>query len=214
MARTINGRYHLVDEKSRPGGFCDVYKAYDLGVDPPPPLVAIKVLRAGAHTDEVGNASVAREFESLQRLRHENIVNLVEANIDGETRARFLALEWIESSMDAYLEGGEAQPDDFIAGIGLQISAAMAFACENDVAHRDLKPANVLITDDGIVKVADFGISRVLDWLDDRSLSSPTLADYASPPYAPNEREAGSASTGRLGRWCDPARGSGSSTLE
>ena len=154
--------------------------------------VAIKVLRVGAHSDEIGNTSVAREFESLERLQHKHIVRMIEAGLADGTNQRFIALEWVDSSMHAYVGAGEPDPDGFIGGIGIRVSEAMAFAHENDVAHRDLKPSNVLIAEDGSVKVADFGISRLIDWLDERPVKvAATLADYASPPFAPPERDAG-----------------------
>lgn len=186
MSRLINDRFAIVDEPARIGGFCDVLKAFDLTTSQ---QVAVKILRIGAHEDQVANLSVAREYESLSRLRHDNIVGLIDADVDREGGQRFIVLEWVNSSLDEYLSHGEAQPDEFIGGYGLQISSAMAFAHEHEVAHRDLKPSNVLIANDGTVKVADFGISRMVDWLE---VKSPvTLAHYGSPPYAPPEWDVG-----------------------
>lgn len=186
MARVINGRFAVLEQPPRIGGFCDVYKAVDLTNGS---QVAVKIIRSGAQEDQLANLSVAREYESLSRLQHENVVRLVEADIDGETDLRFIVLEWIESSLDSYLSQGEAQPDEFLGGYGLQISGAMAVAHEHEIAHRDLKPSNVLLTSDGVVKVADFGISRMVDWLDVKSPM--TLAQFGSPPYAPPEWDIG-----------------------
>lgn len=190
MSRTINDRYRFVETEPRIGGFSEVHKAYDLNSDPLE-TVAVKVLRVGAHSEEVANTSVAREFDSLERLKHPHIVRLLEADLDVTDNRRFIVLEWVESSMDTYLDSGSADPDGFLNGIGLALSDAMAFAHENNVAHRDLKPSNVLITEDGTVKVGDFGISRLVDWLDTRPVAvAATLAEFASPPYAPPERDA------------------------
>lgn len=192
MVRTIGGRFRLVEGSERTGGFSVVYKAYDLETDPLD-AVAIKMLRPGAHDDLTNNISVSREFESLARLSHTNVVRLIDAGVDESSGQRYLALEWVVSSMDEYLDSGGPEPDDFIGSIGIFVARAMAYARDNDVAHRDLKPSNVLIDDHGAVKVADFGISRILDWLEDPAIPSPTLAHYASPPYAPPERDAGGA---------------------
>lgn len=182
----INERFAVLEQPPRIGGFCDVFKAVDITTGQ---QVAVKIIRIGAQEDQLANLSVAREYESLSRLQHENVVHLIDADIDRDSGLRFIVLEWIESSLDSYLAEGDAQPDEFIGGYGLQISGAMAVAHEHEVAHRDLKPSNVLITADGVVKVADFGISRMVDWLD---VKSPvTLAHFGSRPYAPPEWDIG-----------------------
>lgn len=190
MSRIINNRFRFIEGSERGGGFSVVHKAYDLTTDPLE-AVAIKLLKVGAHDDLTNNISINREFESLARLSHTNVVRLIDAGVDEATQQRYLALEWVESSMDTYLDEGDAEPDEFIGAIGIHIARAMAYASDNGVAHRDLKPSNVLRHEDGTIKVADFGISRILDWLDDPAVPSPTLAHYASPPYAPRERDAG-----------------------
>lgn len=197
VARVINGRYSVVEGIERRGGFADVLKAYDLDSDPPR-NVAIKILRPiraplVADPDEVASLAINREFTSLDRLRHPNIVSLVEADRDLDTGKIFLALEWVEDSMESYLDGGLAEPDYFIGTIGLPIAEAMAFAHENHVAHRDLKPGNVLISSDGVVKVADFGISRIIDAIDPEPARGAVtvLGTFRSEPYGPSDSELG-----------------------
>lgn len=185
MTRIINDRYRFTQEEVRSGSFCDVYKAVDLESDPLE-HVAVKLLRVGAHSDRVANMTVSREFDSLMRLVHPNIVRLVDAGIDDHTRERFLVLEWIDDTLDLYLDGSMAEPDEFIGQFGIKLSEAMAFAHQNDVAHRDLKPANVLLTADGQIKIADFGISRVSDVMQIRPEGvAPTIGNFGSPPFAP-----------------------------
>ena len=137
-------RFRIVDGSERIGGFSIVHKAYDLETDPLE-AVAVKILRPGAYDDLTNNISVSREFESLARLSHGNVVRLIDAGVDEESGQRYLALEWVVSSMDAYLDSGEPEPDDFMGSIGIFVARAMAYARDNDVAHRDLKPSNVLI---------------------------------------------------------------------
>jgi len=185
MARTINARFRFTKDDGRSGAFCDVYKAIDLDSDPLE-QVAVTLLRVGQHKDALANTTVAREYESLAKLRHPNIVRLIDADADEETGERFLVLEWVDSTLESYLDGSLPEPDEFIGGIGIKLSAAMAFAHENGVAHRDLKPANVLLTTEGDVKVADFGISRIVDLIEVRPEGvAPTVAHFGSPPFAP-----------------------------
>lgn len=185
MVRIINTRFRFNNDNGRSGAFCDVYKAVDLDSDPLE-QVAVKLLRVGQHPDLLANTTVAREYESLAKLRHPNIVRLIDAGVDKESGERFLVLEWVDSTLESYLDGSMPEPDEFIGGIGVKLSTAMAFAHENGVAHRDLKPANVLLTTEGDVKIADFGISRIVDLIEVRPEGvAPTVAHFGSPPFAP-----------------------------
>lgn len=190
MARIVNNRFRFVPSPAKSGAFCDVYKAFDLDSEPLRD-VAVKVLRLGQHPDFVANTTIAREYESLAKLKHPNIVRLFDAGIDEQTGERFLVLEWVDSTLDVYLDGSMAEPDEFIGGVGVKLAEAMAFAHENGVAHRDLKPANVLLASDGEVKVADFGISRIINLIEVRPEGvAPTVANFGSPPFAPPEIDA------------------------
>lgn len=182
----------MTDGDSRKGGFAEVFKAYDLETDPPK-LVAVKILKANKVDDVIAIATIAQEDASLYRLDHPNIVRLIDTGIDSETNKRYLILEWVESCLHDYLSHGEPAPDDFIGLYGLSLTSAVAYSHSCEVVHRDLKPANVLISDSGQVKVADFGISKILDQMQgyDQYLPKPTLANHHSPPYSPPENNLG-----------------------
>ena len=192
MGDIIGGRFKMTDGTPRSGHFADVYKAYDLEAEPPT-AVAIKVLKPAKTEDPVAIATIHREYESLWKLDHPNIVRLIDTGVDADSGKHYLALEWVESNLDSYLDSGLAEPDDFINAYGLQITDAVAYSHDKDVAHRDLKPGNILIDDSGQVKVADFGISLILDQLqpEDSMLPRPTLRNYFTPPYGPPELHLG-----------------------
>jgi len=173
----------------RKGGFAEVLPAWDVAVDPPQ-KVAIKLFGAIHGETELGKRSAHREFDSLMRLEHEHVVRLLGAGVESTTGQTFLVLEWVENDMLSYLREGDPEPDDFIQAIGLPIALAMKVAHERGIAHRDLKPENVLLTTDGKVKVADFGISRIMEaWRSADVAGQSVLAAYGSVPYAPPQRD-------------------------
>lgn len=68
------------------------------------------MLTTGAHDDLTNNISISREFESLASLSHTNVVRLIDVGVDESSGQRYLALEWVVSSMDEYLDSGGPEP--------------------------------------------------------------------------------------------------------
>ena len=105
---------------------------------------------------------LAREREILASLEHQHIARLYDAGIDAQGRP-FLAMEYIEGeSIDAYCRTHAPSVRERIALL-LQVMAAVAHAHARLVVHRDLKPGNILVTQDGQVKLLDFGIAKLLE---------------------------------------------------
>jgi eukaryotic-like serine/threonine-protein kinase len=150
----------------------EVYRACDsqLGRD-----VALKVLPATLLRDPERIARFQREAQILASLDHSNIGHIY-GIVDSEG-VRGLVLALVEGPTVAdRIAAGPLPPDEAIA-ISKQIIAALEYAHERNVVHRDLKPANVKITPEGVVKVLDFGLAKVLeDEPTESSLTnSPTL---------------------------------------
>jgi serine/threonine protein kinase len=138
------------------GGMGEVYRAKDLrlGRD-----VALKVLPAdvAAHADRL--ARFEREARAIAALNHPNIVVLYTVEDAGGTR--FLTMECVEgSSLDRHVAPG-GLPLAEVLDVGIALSDALSAAHDKGVVHRDLKPANVMLTEDGRVKVLDFGLARL-----------------------------------------------------
>src|SRR5712691_5284065 len=140
------------------GGMGEVYRARDTTLKRD---VALKVLPAAFLRDPERMARFQREAEVLASLDHPNIGPIYGlAESDG---ARALVLALIEGpTLADRIEAGPLAQDEALA-IAKQIIEALEYAHDRGVVHRDLKPANVKITPEGVVKVLDFGLAKVLE---------------------------------------------------
>jgi hypothetical protein len=159
--RLVAGRYRL-GEKVGVGAMGIVWRARDERLRR---TVAVKQLLLQAGLDE-GKAAEARlramrEARIAARLQHPNVVIVYDvAEDDGQP---WLIMEYVPSrSLAAVLRQGP-MPPHLVASVGAQAAAGLAAAHAVGVVHRDVKPGNVLLGDDGVVKIADFGISRAVD---------------------------------------------------
>jgi serine/threonine protein kinase len=151
----LAGRYVLGPVLGR-GGMADVHRARDatLGRE-----VAVKLLRDVA-SDEGERARFKAEARTLARLNHPGLVTVLDAGTDGDQP--FLVMELVDgASLDSACAGQALDPDT-VASIGVQLARALAYTHAAGVIHRDIKPGNVLIAADGVVKLADFGIARLV----------------------------------------------------
>jgi Tol biopolymer transport system component/tRNA A-37 threonylcarbamoyl transferase component Bud32 len=138
------------------GGMGEVYLARDRALDR---TVAIKVLRAGA-MDPHHRARFEREARAASTLNHPNVAHIY---LLGDTRdgRRYLAMEYVEGvSLDQRLV--ERLPVAEAAGIAIQMASALTTAHGAGIVHRDVKPANVIVRGDGVVKVLDFGLAKLV----------------------------------------------------
>ncbi|HSG01626.1 MAG TPA: protein kinase, partial [Vicinamibacterales bacterium] len=178
------GVYEIVGQLGA-GGMGAVYRARDtrLGRD-----VAIKVVLESLLGDEDRTARFEREARSLAALNHPNIAQIYgfeAADLhepDGDTPTHFLVMELVEGPTLAERINGP-MPLDQALPIATQIAAALEAAHEKGIVHRDLKPANVKVTEDGVVKVLDFGLAKAIEPPGEASpelANSPTLTARAT----------------------------------
>ena len=167
------------------GGMADVYEARDLLLDR---LVALKVLFPELSTNPTFVERFRREAQSAAALSHPNIVSVYDWGPANSTY--FIAMELVTDSTlaDVIRESGVVAPGR-AAVIGADVALALAFAHRHGVVHRDIKPSNVLLTEDGMVKVADFGIARAVTNDEDLTQTGAVLgtATYISPEQARGE---------------------------
>lgn len=141
------------------GGMGVVYKGVDPALGRP---VAIKVLKDELQSHSAVVARFRREAEAIATLSHPNIVRIFA--VGDRDSLPFIVMEYVEGAplSDVLIESGSL-PWEEALDIGVQVADALVCAHECQVIHRDIKPANILIRDDGVVKVTDFGIAKVLN---------------------------------------------------
>jgi eukaryotic-like serine/threonine-protein kinase len=178
--------YEILGELGR-GGMGVVYKAQRVALKR---LVALKMVLAGAHAGSVELARFRAEAEAVARLQHPNIVQIYEVG-EHEGRA-YCALEYVAGgSLAQHLAGKPLAPA--VAGkLVVALAAGVQHAHEHGIVHRDLKPANVLLGDNGIPKVTDFGLAKTLDTPDGPTKSGTVLGtpSYMAPEQALGQNRA------------------------
>lgn len=145
--------YRLLSEVGR-GGMGVVYAAIDERLDR---QVAVKVLKA--HQDAKHRNQFVWEAQAAARLRHPNII--VVHDIGEDNGADFIVMEFVEGHALSEIIPKEGMPLAELLRCATQVSSALETAHAAGVVHRDIKPSNILIGDDGVVKLADFGLARL-----------------------------------------------------
>ena len=155
--RLLDGRYAIEARLAR-GGMASVYLATDVRLER---RVAVKVMHAGLAEDPEFVARFNREARAAARLSHPSVVSVYDqGNDDGHV---FLVMEFVAGSTlrEVLRDRGRLTPAETVAVMD-HVLAALASAHAAGLVHRDIKPENVLITPDGRVKVADFGLARAV----------------------------------------------------
>ncbi|MBQ9074555.1 MAG: Stk1 family PASTA domain-containing Ser/Thr kinase, partial [Mogibacterium sp.] len=179
-SRLLSGRYELL-EKIGDGGMAVVYKGKDRLLNR---FIAIKILRPEFTKDATFVENFKRESQAAAGLTHPNIVGVYDVGREGNIN--YIVMELIEGrTLNDIIE--DEAPMDYrkVIDISKQVASALKVAHKNKIIHRDVKPHNIMITNDGIVKLADFGIARAVN---DATLSTGSKivgsVHYFSPEQA------------------------------
>ena len=192
--------HYRIESKLGEGGMGVVYKARDTHLDR---RVAIKVLPADKVADPGRKQRFVQEAKAASALNHPNIVTIYD--IRSQDGTDFIVMEYIEGkTLDQLIAPKGMRPAQALK-YAVQIADALAKAHGAGIMHRDLKPSNIMVTDEGRVKVLDFGLAKLLEPADS-SAEATTLtarplteegAWWAPPPTCLLSRRRGSKLDGR-----------------
>jgi len=162
VGRTLEGRYRIVDRIAR-GGMSTVYSAVDERLDR---LVAVKVMSSALSADPAFSDRFTREARAAARLSHLNAVSVYDQGNDRSAAGHhvFLVMELVDGRTlrDLIRERGRLSPAEAVS-IMEPVLSALSAAHLAGLVHRDIKPENILLSHEGIVKVADFGLARAVE---------------------------------------------------
>ena len=156
--RLLGNRYEII-EKIGNGGMATVYKAKCHVLNR---YVAIKILRDEFTTDEEFIKRFEVEAQSAASITHPNIVSVYDVGVDGNLY--YIVMELIKGKTLKEIIVEEKGPLHWkwSVNIAIQIASALEIAHKNHIIHRDIKPHNIIITEDGVAKVTDFGIAKAV----------------------------------------------------
>ena len=156
--RLLGNRYEII-EKIGNGGMATVYKAKCHVLNR---FVAVKILRDEFTTDEEFIKRFEIEAQSAASITHPNIVSVYDVGNEGNLY--YIVMELIQGKTlkEIIVEEKGALPWKWSIDIAKQIASALEVAHKNNIVHRDIKPHNIIITEDGVAKVTDFGIAKAV----------------------------------------------------
>lgn len=141
------------------GTYGIVYRARDMKTKE---IVALKRMRMEKETEGIP-ICVVREISILTAMKHDNVVNLKEVAVGDDLTAMFLVMEYCEQDLASLIDGMKTPfTEPQVKCLMLQLLRGIAFLHFHHIIHRDLKVSNLLLTDKGCLKVADFGLARLL----------------------------------------------------
>jgi len=150
--------HYRIEAKLGEGGMGVVYRAFDTHLDRP---VAIKILRADATTSPERRRRFQQEAKAASALNHPNIVHIYDISSSGGTD--YIAMEFVDGkTLDRLIGKSRLALGDTLK-YAIQVADALARAHAAGIVHRDLKPANMIVSEEGRVKLLDFGLAKLTE---------------------------------------------------
>ena len=158
IGRVLGDRYEIL-EKIGSGGMAVVYKARCTLLNR---FVAVKILRDEFETDQEFISRFNIEAQAAASLSHTNIVSIFDVGTEGNLH--YIVMECVPGiTLKDYIKENGAIPWETALDYALQIASGIEHAHKQHIIHRDIKPHNIIMTEDGVLKVTDFGIARALN---------------------------------------------------
>ena len=183
------GAYQIAEEIGA-GGMGEVYRAFRAD-DQYRKEVALKLIRSGQDSGSV-IARFKNERQILAGLEHPNVARLMDGGTT-EDGLPYLVMELIEGQpINEYCQSQKLSISERLT-LFLEVCAAVQYAHQRLIIHRDIKPGNILVTADGVPKLLDFGIAKILDAQNglDQAGSTLTMFRVLTPQYASPEQVKG-----------------------
>lgn len=160
MIGTSIARYDILEELGQ-GGMSVVYLARDRALNR---KVALKVLHEHLARSASNRERFRREAKATARLQHPNILDVYDVSDESDERS-FIVMEYVPGmNLREFIDRHPCPPPEAAALIGVEICNALSHAHRHGIIHRDLKPENVMVSNEGEVKLMDFGIAHVIDF--------------------------------------------------
>ncbi len=183
------GRYQINNELGK-GSMGVVYRAYDPQIDR---VVALKVLRPDRISSETFVQRFFKEARAIGRLSHPYIVTVYDVGHDHDTI--YIAMELLEGKPLNEIFADNVFGINDIVQIGAQIAETLNYAHNKGIIHRDIKPTNIVLTNEGHVKITDFGIARIEDPMATQQTQAGEI--LGTPSYMSPEQVRGEIVDGR-----------------
>src|SRR5919204_1419842 len=197
LGREVGGRYRLTAPLGE-GGMSTLWRAVDQQLDRE---VAVKILRPQYSADPGFAARFRQEARSAASLSHPNIVSVYDYGTDPNGDIQYIVMELVEGRDLASVlhDRGRVSTDD-ATQVAIAVASALEAAHRRGIVHRDVKPGNILITEEGDVKVTDFGIARAVSEAS-MTVTGTTLGSvhYFSPEQARGDEVTGRSDVYALG---------------
>ncbi len=159
IGKIIGNRYEILEEVGL-GGMATVYKAKDHVLNR---LVAVKVLKDEFTTDAEFVKRFNTEAQAAASLSHPNIVSIYDVGHEDENNLYYIVMELVQGkTLKEIINSEGVLTWKWAVNIAMQIASALEMAHKRGIVHRDIKPHNIIITEDGIAKVTDFGIAKAV----------------------------------------------------
>src|ERR687891_2913745 len=197
IGRLISGRYRLIGPLGE-GGMATIWRGLDEQLDRE---VAVKILRPQFSSDPGFTARFKQEARAAGSLAHPNIVSVYDYGTDAESGDQYIVMQLVEGrDLSSVLRERATLGADDAVRVGIAVASALEAAHRRGIVHRDVKPGNILITEDGDVKVTDFGIARAVSEAS-MTVTGTTLGSvhYFSPEQARGDEVTGRSDVYALG---------------